>query len=183
MPAVAEALRRIGGAPKDLTAVAAARGPGSFTGLRVGLAVAQGLALARQIPLYGVGSLTVLAHSLVGWDGPLWAVLEAGRSRFAMARFEPAGDGFSQRGEVMGVDVDSLLRLTVDGGGRRCAVVGDLDASIRTRLAEVGGQVWIASPALSVRRPAVLAELAWQKLEQGRAPGPDDGEPIYLSRS
>jgi tRNA threonylcarbamoyladenosine biosynthesis protein TsaB len=183
LPAIREALRRIGSAPSDLTAVTAARGPGSFTGLRVGLAVAQGLALARQIPLYGIGSLTVLAHGLGGWDGPILAVLEAGRGRFATARFEPEDDGFRQEGDVMGTDVDSLLRLVVDGGARRCAIVGDLDASIRNRLAEVGGQAWIASPALSVRRPAVLAELAWRALEQGSPPGPDDGEPIYLTRA
>jgi tRNA threonylcarbamoyladenosine biosynthesis protein TsaB len=182
LPAIEEALRRIGSAPADLTAVAAARGPGSFTGLRVGLAVAQGLALALQIPLYGVGSLRVLAHGLAGWDGPILAVLEAGRGRYATARFEPDADGYSQRSDVMGMDVDSLLRLVVDGGTSRCAIVGDLDATIRSRLADVGERVWVASPALSVRRPAVLAELAWRTLEQGQPPGPDDGEPIYLAR-
>jgi tRNA threonylcarbamoyladenosine biosynthesis protein TsaB len=182
LPAIEEALRRIGIAPTDLTAVAAARGPGSFTGLRVGLAVAQGLALALQVPMFGVDSLTVLAHGLAGWSGPVQAVLEAGRGRFATARFEPASDGYRRQGEVMGMDVDSLLRLAVDGGTRRCAIVGDLDATIRSRLAELGEQVWVASPALAVRRPAVLAELAWRKLEQGQPPGPDDGEPIYLSR-
>ena len=182
MPAIGEALRRLGSGPSDLTAVAAARGPGSFTGLRVGLAVAQGLAVALQIPLYGIGSLDVLAHGLVGWAGPVQTVLEAGRGRVATARFEVDGDGFRQKGEVMGTDVDSLLRLVVDGGTRRCAIVGDLDAATRTRLAELGDRVWLASPALSVRRPAVLAELAWRKLERGQRPGPDDGEPIYLVR-
>jgi tRNA threonylcarbamoyladenosine biosynthesis protein TsaB len=183
LPAIEEALRRIGCAPSDLTVIAAARGPGSFTGLRVGLAVAQGLALALKLPMYGIDSLTVLAYGLAGWDGPVQAVLEAGRGRFATARFEPDGDGFSQRGDVMGKDIDSLLRLVADGGTGRCAIVGDLDATIRSRLAELGEQVWVASPALSVRRPAVLAELAWRKLEQGQPPGPDDGEPIYLTRS
>src|SRR5205823_8493375 len=83
----------------------------------------------------------------------------------------------------MGTDVDSLLRLVVDGGTSRCAVVGDLDATLRSRLASLGERVWVASPALSVRRPAVLAELAWRTLEQGQPPGPDAGEPIYLVRS
>lgn len=183
LPAIEEALRRIGSAPTDLTAVAAARGPGSFTGLRVGLAVAQGLTLSLQIPLYGIDSLTVLAHGLAGWNGTVRAVLEAGRGRFATARFEPDGDGYRQQGDVMGVDVDSLLRLVVDGGTRRCAIVGDLDATLRGRLPDLGAPVWVASPALSVRRPAVLAELAWRKLERGQPPGPDDGEPIYLTRA
>ena len=78
----------------------------------------------------------------------------------------------------MGVTLDSLLRLVVE----RCAIVGDLDAEGRTRLAALGDHVWVAPPALSVRRPAVLAELAWQRLRQGCPPGPEAGEPIYLSR-
>jgi tRNA threonylcarbamoyladenosine biosynthesis protein TsaB len=183
MPAIAQALDRIGATPQDLTAVAVARGPGSFTGLRVGLAVAQGLAVALHIPTYGIGSLAVLAHGLPGWRGPIRTVLEAGRGRFATARFEPAGGGYIQVDEVMGVDVDSLLRLTVEEGGvTPCALVGDLSAELRDRCAGLGGPVWLVSPAHSVRRPAVLAELAWRRIERGLPPGPDDGEPIYLVR-
>jgi hypothetical protein len=85
---------------------------------------------------------------------------------------------YVQDGEVMGVNLDSLLRL----GGERCAIVGDLDAEGRSRLTTLGEHVWVAPPALSVRRPAVLAELAWQRLSQGQPPGPEEGEPIYLSR-
>jgi hypothetical protein len=80
---------------------------------------------------------------------------------------------------VMGVTLDSLLRLVVE----RCAVVGDLDAEGRDRLAALGEQVWVAPPALSVRRPAVLAERAWRLVRQGCTPGPDASEPIYLARS
>ncbi|MEO6796768.1 MAG: tRNA (adenosine(37)-N6)-threonylcarbamoyltransferase complex dimerization subunit type 1 TsaB [Candidatus Dormibacter sp.] len=55
-------LRDAGARPEDLEAVAAARGPGSFTGLRVGLALAAGLAYARHVPLYLLDSLPVLAQ-------------------------------------------------------------------------------------------------------------------------
>jgi len=179
MPAVEDAMRRLGCTPADLTAIAAARGPGSYTGLRVGLATATGLSVALGIPAYGVGSLDVLAAGLPVWDRPVRAVLAAGRGRFATAQFEPTGHGFVQVGEVMGVTLESLLRLVVE----RCAIVGDLDIEGRTQLAALGEHVWVAPPALSVRRPAVLAEIAWQMARQGRPPGPDAGEPIYLVRS
>ena len=161
---------------------AAARGPGSFTGLRVGLAVAQGLAVALGIPQYGLGSLEVLAAGLPSLDRPVRAVLAAGRGRYATALFRP-DSALNERsqvqdGDVMGVTLDSLLRLVAE----RCAIVGDLDAEGRSRLAALGEHVWVAPPALSVRRPAVLAELAWQQFCQGRPPGPEAGEPIYLSR-
>ena len=178
MPVVDETMRRLGRSPSDLTAVAAARGPGSFTGLRVGLSAATGLAVALGVPIYGIGSLDVLAAGLPAWDRPVRAVLAAGRGRFATALFEPAGHGFVQVSPVMGVTLETLLRLAAE----RCAIVGDLGPEDRSQLAALGDHVWVAPPALSVRRPAVLAELAWRQFSQGRAPGPDAGEPIYLSR-
>jgi tRNA threonylcarbamoyladenosine biosynthesis protein TsaB len=178
MPAIQEIMKRLGKTPTDLTAVAAARGPGSFTGLRVGLAVARGLAVALNIPAYGIGSLDVLAAGVPPLGLPVRAVLAAGRGRFATARFLPTEHGYVQDDEVMGVTLETLLRLVSE----RCAIVGDLDAEGRSRLAALGEQVWVAPPALSVRRPAVLAELAWGNLLRGVPPGPMEGEPIYLSR-
>src|SRR4030081_788437 len=53
-------VKRAGGRRDDLDAVAAARGPGSFTGLRVGLSLAAGLAYARHVPLHLIDSLQIL---------------------------------------------------------------------------------------------------------------------------
>src|ERR1700694_6168126 len=72
-------IRQAGGRPDDLDAVAAARGPGSFTGLRVGLALAAGLAYARHIPLYLVDSLPILARRAKG-DPATGALRDAGRA-------------------------------------------------------------------------------------------------------
>lgn len=178
MPVIEQTLARLGRTPADLTAVAAARGPGSFTGLRVGLAVARGLQVGLGIPLYGVGSLDVLANSLPPLDVPVWAVLAAGRGRYAGARFLPTAHEYVLDGDVMGMTLETLLRLAVE----RCGIVGDLDNEARKTLSALGGRVWIAPPALSVRRPAVLAERAWQLLQRGEPPTADAGEPIYLVR-
>jgi tRNA threonylcarbamoyladenosine biosynthesis protein TsaB len=71
-------VRRAGGGPDDLDAVVAARGPGSFTGLRVGLSLAAGLAYARHIPLYVADSLPILARRASG-DPATVALRDAGR--------------------------------------------------------------------------------------------------------
>ncbi|HVS06900.1 MAG TPA: tRNA (adenosine(37)-N6)-threonylcarbamoyltransferase complex dimerization subunit type 1 TsaB [Candidatus Dormibacteraeota bacterium] len=71
-------VRRAGGTPDDLDAVVAARGPGSFTGLRVGLSLAAGLAYARHIPLYVADSLPILARRATG-DPASVALRDAGR--------------------------------------------------------------------------------------------------------
>ncbi|MDQ6713261.1 MAG: tRNA (adenosine(37)-N6)-threonylcarbamoyltransferase complex dimerization subunit type 1 TsaB [Candidatus Dormibacteraeota bacterium] len=71
-------VKRAGGKPDDLEAVVAARGPGSFTGLRVGLSLAAGLAYARHIPLYVADSLAILARRASG-DPATVALRDAGR--------------------------------------------------------------------------------------------------------
>jgi tRNA threonylcarbamoyl adenosine modification protein YeaZ len=71
-------VKRAGSRPDDLEAVLAARGPGSFTGLRVGLSLAAGLAYARHIPLYVADSLPILARRATGEPAAV-ALRDAGR--------------------------------------------------------------------------------------------------------
>jgi tRNA threonylcarbamoyladenosine biosynthesis protein TsaB len=181
MPAIEETLGRLGLRPSDLGAIAAARGPGSFTGLRVGLAVARGLQFALGVPLYGVGSLDVVAAGLApagpaASPWPIRAVLDAGRGRFATASYRLEGEESVQAEPIVGVDLDGLVDLVAEP----CAIVGDLTDEARERLATRGARV--ASPAASVRRPAVLAEIAWRAWMRGDPPTSDAGEPIYLAR-
>ena len=83
-------VKRAGGQPDDLDAVVAARGPGSFTGLRVGLSLAAGLAYARHIPLYVADSLPILARRAIG-DPAGVALRDAGRREvYAWREGEPA---------------------------------------------------------------------------------------------
>jgi len=82
-------VKRAGGRPDDLDGVAAARGPGSFTGLRVGLSLAAGLAYARHIPLHLVDSLPILARRATGEPATI-ALRDAGRAEvYAWREGEP----------------------------------------------------------------------------------------------
>src|SRR5207248_7930651 len=84
---VEAALERVERTARDLTGLVVARGPGSFTGVRVALSVAKGMAAGLSIPLWGVSSLDVLAHTAGDVDLPVRAVLEAGRGRYATAAY------------------------------------------------------------------------------------------------
>ena len=184
LPVIQDTLARLGRGPADLTAVAAARGPGSFTGLRVGLSVGRGLAFALGLPLYGIGSLDVLAAGIASYPWPIRAVLDAGRGRVASARFDPLDEGPVRLDEIRGFSHDELVKLLDDETrDEPCAVVGDLTAEVRERLTRENDQVYVAPPAACVRRPAVLAELAWRRFAAGAPPDPSEGEPIYVTRS
>ncbi len=89
-PAVAALLSS--GAP-ELRAVAVVVGPGSYTGLRVGIAAALGVAHARQLPLHGVGALDVVALAAPEGSSHIEAVADAGRGALYVARLHRGADG------------------------------------------------------------------------------------------
>ena len=82
-------MRAHGWAPRDLRAVGVVSGPGSFTGVRVGLTAAKGLCEAVGLPLVAVSRLAVLAGKGVGRLEDAHAVLDAGRGEFFYGRYEP----------------------------------------------------------------------------------------------
>jgi tRNA threonylcarbamoyladenosine biosynthesis protein TsaB len=86
-PAIAAMLSQLGVGPEALRGVAVTTGPGSFTGLRIGMSIAKGLCLALGIPILGVPSLDVTAYAAGDPGGPVMAVLEAGRGRICVARY------------------------------------------------------------------------------------------------
>ena len=179
LPQVERLLELLGHDVSTLTAVAAACGPGSFTGVRVGLAAAQGLALALDIPAFGISTLDVLAAGQESSPLPIRPLLDAGRNRFATALYERRAGRLERIDEIVGIELAQLADL-VRGPCRLC---GDLDPRARDQVrGMLGNVVEIASPALSARRPGVLAQLAWQQLEAGAPGDPGLLEPIYLSR-
>jgi tRNA threonylcarbamoyladenosine biosynthesis protein TsaB len=104
-PMVDETLAAAGVTYADLERIAVTTGPGSFTGVRVGIAFARGLALALDIPVVGIGTLHALAHSLgARREGTLAAVLDAKRGEvFALVQ-DIASDGILAEPEAIVVE-------------------------------------------------------------------------------
>ena len=80
-------LKQCNHAPADVEAVAVAEGPGSFTGVRIGVAAAKGFAWGKNIPCYGVSTLESMALGLGAWDGLICPVMDARRSQVYNALF------------------------------------------------------------------------------------------------
>jgi len=175
-PAVADALRRVGAEPTDLQVLGVALGPGSFTGLRIGLAFAKGLALSHHIPMIGIPTLDILAVAQPVSEVPLAAVIEAGRRRLAIGWYQAANDSWQSTGKLDNLTADEFIH----GIQKPTLICGELNEAIRERLRRKRKIVTLASPAISVRRPAHLAELAWACWQAGQVDNPATLKPIYL---
>ena len=175
-PAVSDLLSRSVLKMDAIQALGIALGPGSFTSLRVGLAFVKGLALARHLPIIGVRTLDVVAAAQEVRDMPLAAVLQAGRGRLALAWYEDDENGWVPKGPASVTTVDELA----DNISKPTIVCGELTADERQRLARKRVNVLLASPAACVRRPAILAELAWERWQAGAQDDAASLAPIYL---
>ena len=175
-PALAGLLSRTGLSMGGLSALGVAIGPGSFTSLRVGLAFVKGLALARRLPLIGVPTLDAVAAALPTQNIPLAAVLQAGRGRIAVGWYKASENGWQAEGPARTSTADELAESI----HHPTLIVGELSAEERQRLARKRRNIQLASPAQSVRRPALLAELAWVRWQAGQVNEAASLAPIYL---
>ncbi len=174
-PAISDLLTRCGLTMEEVRALGVALGPGSFTSLRVGLALVKGLALARHLPLIGIPTLDILASAQPSSKLPLAAVIQAGRSRLAVGWYKSLKNGWQAKAPARVVTLEALI----DEIDSPSIVCGELTSDERQRLAQKV-DVHLASPAQSIRRPAVLAELAWTHWQQGKVDDEASLAPIYL---
>lgn len=179
VPAISHLLARSNVKKTELTGLGVALGPGSFTSLRIGITVMKGLSLALKIPIVGTPSLDVLAAGQPPLDIPLWAVLHAGRKLLAFSPYKYEDNGWVCQEDAIVIKAKDLEEK-IEGSVYIC---GELTESDRKTLGRKWKTVHLASPANCLRRPAILAELAWQKLQ---LKGGDDStslSPIYLHTS
>jgi tRNA threonylcarbamoyladenosine biosynthesis protein TsaB len=175
-PALAELLRRVDIKMKAVTALGVALGPGSFTSLRVGLAFVKGLVLARHIPVVGIPTLDIVAAAIPLSNRRLAAVVQAGRGRLAVGWYVAGESEWQAEGPATVTTADELAEKI----HKPVIVCGELSAEERQRLARKYRNVSLATPAQCVRRPGLLAELAWQKWQAGKTDPAAALAPIYL---
>ena len=175
-PAIAGLLARCGVNAVDLGALGVALGPGSFTGLRIGLALAKGMALAQNLPIVGLPSLDVLAASQPVEAPLLAAVLRAGRGRLAVGWYQVQQGGWKPAGRIEVLTPEALAERIQEPTW----VCGELDDEERRLLGRKRKNVLLASPAQALRRPSFLAELAWRRWQAGQVDDPALLSPVYL---
>lgn len=177
MPQVTEMLARQGIQPGALQGVAVTIGPGSFTGLRIALSVAKGLAVGRGVTLLGIPTLDVLAQAFIGQRMPLRAILEIGRGRYVIADYRLGRDQWHRVGKDRLVPFDQVAA----GIRERTLFAGEINDALRQAIATVlEYNAVLPPPATQLRRAGYLAELGWRRLQHGERDDPASLAPIYM---
>ena len=176
-PTVTDLLRKTNVDAADLTGLAVTIGPGSYTGLRVGMGFAKGFALAHNVPLVGINTLDVVVASFGRLDGPLVPICEAGRTRVCAATYRY----YSRKAWQVKVEADiytwdDLLAQVPEGA----TFAGEISAESRRRIRQSDKGLSVVSPARNVRRAAQLAELAAHRIRKRDYDDAASLVPIYL---
>lgn len=154
---------------EDVGVIAVASGPGSFNGLRVGMATAKAFARTLDVPLVAVGTLEVEAYPHAAFPGPICPVHDAGRGDLAWALYRTPWKCIAQPQITKPQElIEAIKNPTLLCGEPPDWAMEHLKGLLQT------------SPSASVRRPAALAELAWQRHQSGDYADPANLSPLYL---
>ena len=175
-------LKQCGKTAADVTAVAVAEGPGSFTGVRIGVAAAKGFAWGAEIPCYGISTLEAMAESLAVYSGYVCPVMDARRAQVYNALFRAEG------GKLERISPDRAISLAelgqelekLDGP---VFLVGDGSELTYRTLHEQIGELVLPKEHRMHQRAVGVALLARGKAEAGLAPSGGALTPNYLRLS
>jgi tRNA threonylcarbamoyladenosine biosynthesis protein TsaB len=178
-PAIDFCLRRADVAMSSVAGVAVGLGPGLFTGMRVGIATAQTLAHARQLPVVGLNALDLLAFPVryVRSDRLICAVIDARRSELFWAFYRPSLGGV-QRVTDLRVGPAGKLAGEIEAVREDVLCVGDGAVVVSSLLESAGAAV--ASHGHAHPNAWALVELALPRFLREETQQPDDLRPIYV---
>lgn len=176
-----ELLNQCGKTPQDVTAVAVANGPGSFTGVRIGAAAAKGFAWGAQCPIYGVSTLEAMALGLGVYEGYVCPVMDARRAQVYNALF------YVNHGEMKRLTPDRAIALVdlekeINNLEKPVFLVGDGSILCYNTLSE-GVPMLVMPPESRMHQRAVGVGLAAMKRQVPDDPANLTPEYLRLSQA
>ena len=184
MPMADSLLKSCGIKLADIGLFAVSAGPGSFTGVRIGVAAVKGLAMPFDTPCAAISSLEALAHNLAAANGVICAVMDARRNQFYNALFEADGTNSPVRltpdRAIAFEELEEEIRAIVSSG-KNVILVGDGAKICYNGLKEKGLQAIALAPQnLLYARASSVAAIALHQFEAGEAVTAQALLPAYL---
>lgn len=176
MPAVCELLHRCGTAFSELGLLAVSVGPGSFTGVRIGVAAVKGIAVAHGIPCVGVSSLETTAWNVPFFAGTICAAMDARRNQVYTALFTSSSAGLERLCPDHAIQIEELSEKIPDGP---VLLVGD-GAELCYNAFKDHRLCLLAPDRLRYVRAGTVAALGLHTFHAGHTLSPDKLLPVYL---
>lgn len=168
---------------EEVDAVAVTSGPGSFTGLRIGVTTAKALALALEVPIIGVPTLDTIAHAMVYTDYLICPIMDARRNQVYTALYKWETDTLKRLTEHMAVDIEEYITKLSDRG-EKIIFLGDGVSVYENIIKEKLGEMAVFAPSFcNLQHASVLADVATRLYKEGKAEDPALFVPIYLRKS
>ncbi len=166
----------------DIDAVACAAGPGSFTGVRIGMAAAKGFAWGREVPLIGVSTLEAMVRGVSCADGVYCAAMDARRSQVYTATFEYRDEKLTRLTQDAAISIEEL-GSTLEMIEKDIFLVGDGAALCYNTLREMQFSLRLLPEHQRMQRAAGVALLAWDQIQNGQVIPAQDVALNYLRLS
>lgn len=180
LPLLEDTLRQFGLHTGDIGLFACSAGPGSFTGVRIGVSTVKGLAFGTDTPCIGVSTLEALAYNLIGTNGLICPVMNARRNQVYNALFECSSGQLTRLCEDRAIALDELDRELSECGTRPVYAVGDGYDLFHKQLTISTEYLCETPHLLRLQNAYSVAQIALQSLRTGNIGTADSLSPIYL---
>ena len=180
LPMAEDMLRSLGLTFDDIDAYAAATGPGSFTGVRIGVSLVKGLAFGKNKPCISVSTLEALAENIAALDGILLPCMDARRAQVYNAVFSSDGVTVTRLTEDRAVALTDLCEEMKNYPNRKIYLSGDGYKVAKQAFDKAGIKTENTPPLLINESAASIAAVAYRKLLAGDTLTDGEISPGYL---
>ena len=173
----------------DLASVVVTVGPGSFTGIRIGLAAAKAISISLDIPIIGISTLDVAAFPFINQQDQIISLLPAGRGEFSCAIFRNERNDSSVLAPYQKIVQDHIITIDglfsfIDGQEDAMIICGEITDDLENQLSRINNAtIHIPPKSQRQRRSGELARLGYRRFSQDLIDDAASLQPVYLRKS
>ncbi|WP_035293962.1 MULTISPECIES: tRNA (adenosine(37)-N6)-threonylcarbamoyltransferase complex dimerization subunit type 1 TsaB [Clostridiaceae] len=182
MPMIENLLQNIGLNINSIDGFVCSKGPGSFTGLRIGMATIKGLCQGLNKPLVSVSSLDSLANNLAYTSGLICPILDALRDNVYTALFTFHNGKLCRITDYMAIHIDELINIIKEKNST-VTFIGDGTYKFSSKLRNSLDQCFFAPTHLNIMNSASLGQLGMELFKENKTDDILTASPVYLRKS